>query len=204
MEKKQFAEVIGNCKGSGVYQIEKANDGAVMYYGSSFDLADAKNRHASNLRRGVYYNTNKEAMEHEFFEDNLIFRVVKNESDNDKMAKAEGDLINDSDTCCNAVYKITRSVTSNKNKISTWKRKKANMNDNNPRAIISLQQACEILWLKMNTKLKHREIANIYGGISTNLVSRVGTYRWLFIDAIKPDWYIKKSEITTTEDCCNL
>ena len=48
--------------------------------------------------------------------------------------------------------------------------------------------AGEVLWLKQNTNMKQKDIAEAYE-VSPSLVSSVGKSRWLSVQPIRPIWY---------------
>lgn len=195
-------EIKGNIYGMGCYSF-KDNTGKVLYIGSGM-MNDRLQNHEYYLKRGLYENTNKKVLQQEFEKDNLIFEVLHfsennseylNGTDSERMAIQEALEVLEQfyynmykDTCCNKIKRI-RKTSSSPNKMTTYKRKQANMGSNNPNCyVLTEETASEILWLKQNTKMKNKEIADIYK-CRANLISRVGKDRWLSVNKIKPSWY---------------
>lgn len=200
---------------AGVYAIKSKSDNKVRYIGSAVECNDAYSRHASNLKFGKYYRTNKEILERYFYNDDLIFTILRESASNNEIKlmdkKQKDDLqialsrlemfyinlyANMKDSCiCNAQFKVTKS-SSNKNKFSTYKRSQANQSINNPRysGKLSEEIVSYILFFKQ-LGYKNRHIVKILedNGIEfkmdTNYISRLGVDRYVAIKAIKPEWF---------------
>lgn len=71
------------------------------------------------------------------------------------------------------------------------KRSRITSGENNGHCtILNQKKANEILWLKLNTKMKYKDIAAMYE-CNPNMVSRIGKDRWVNSVEVKPSWYIE-------------
>lgn len=188
-------KVVGNIYGAGVYCI-KSMDGKILYIGSSWDMADAKQRHDHYLARNQYMFTKKgklmkkSVLQFEYNEKGLIFEVLidGNGMCDSELGELEQSLIKQyKNLICNTQKSVTRH-SSNGNTISTYRRKKSNLGNNNPNCKIKdTRIISEIIWLKMNG-YKPREIAKFYDDIKANYISLIGVTRWIHIMPIKPEF----------------
>ncbi|NMM64383.1 nuclease [Clostridium sp. P21] len=183
----------------GVYGI-KTMQGVVKYIGSALEVNDAYSRHRTNLINGDYYETNKHELQALFNQEDLIFYVIK-ECKRDDLDKEETKYIK---LYYKTIVNRDKKGKRRKNKSTpeeTLKRRQSNLGENNPHnTCLTEKDASEILWLKKNTKIKQKDIAQEYE-CSPNLVSRIGNDRWKSIESIKPTWLLEKLGIEKEVDC---
>ncbi len=188
-------KVVGNIYVSGVYYLETVDDGKVLYVGSSKECNDALSRHLYFLKRGLYKN--KPELQKEYDNCNLQFRVFKLSDNDEEMGRIEQECIHKHGlTNENIQTKVTRH-SSNKNKLSTWKRRAANMGSSNPNCKYDESIIAEILWLKLND-YKPVQIAEIYKDIPKEYISQIGIYKWINLEPMVPA-FIKEQEANKLE-----
>lgn len=195
---KKGIEVKGNIYGAGVYCLKTYND-EVLYVGSSIEINDALSRHLFNLKRNNYYDTNKRVLQLAYDRQDLVFEVLDYVYSNDEIKsmtreeKAEVQrylgLLEESyigeyeDTICNKQMSVTKSSSSN-NRVTTYKRRMANIGSKNPNNKYDEEIIANVLWLKVNG-YKPKEIAKIMAkigvDISTNYISMIGISKWIFV-----------------------
>lgn len=201
MENKMI--IKGNIYCAGVYGIRRKDSESYLYIGSSLEINDALSRHLYFLKRGLYANTNKAILQKYYDMGELTFEVVK-ESCHDKISemsikqkenlhkalsvleKMYIDLYKDS--ICNKQMSVKKH-SSNKNGITRFKRRKANLGNNNPNSKYNSEIIAEILWLKMNG-YKAKEIEKMYEdiGIKANYIYLIGVQKWIHLEPVKPDF----------------
>lgn len=183
----------------GIYGI-KTSQGIIKYVGGAEECNDAFSRHKSLLIAGDYYETNKHELQVLFNteQEDLIFYVIKECKENE-LDKEETKYIKlYSKTIVNSDKKGKRR-RSKSTPEETAKRRKVNLGEKNPHAIcLDDTEAAEILWLKQNTKIKQKDIAEAYD-IKPTLVSRIGKDRWCHVQPIKPIWFKEKYDIKENE-----
>lgn len=199
-------KIVGNIYVAGVYCF-KDKDGKVIYVGSSLECNDALSRHLYYLKRGLYEETNKSILQLKYDYNKLEFEIlhtsehdgsIKDMSNKEKedlqkalsvLEKMYIDLYKD--TICNKQRIVTKS-SSNKNALTTYKRRLANMGAKNPNVKYDEKMIAEILWFKLNG-YKPREIQEIIEdyynvNINSNYISNVGVQKWLNIKPLEPDF----------------
>lgn len=184
-------EKMGNVNVCGVYAIT-SKQGIVRYVGGAGECNDAYSRHKSKLINGEYAETNKHLLQVLFNTEDLLFTILEkcNESELDNVETKYIKLY--SKTIVNSDKKGKRR-RSKPTPEETERRRKANLGEKNPNCcVLTEETASEILWLKQNTKMKNKEIADIYK-CKDNLVSRIGRDRWLSVEPIMPSWYKEES-----------
>lgn len=186
---------------SGVYAIKQGEDLGVVYVGSATDLESRYSNHKSNLRNNKHpnkllqevFNLNGKLREFEFevLEYCDVKDLYKRELHYMKMFKNVG--------LCNRdrILTLEKKVRSGQ-EATEHKRKFKSMFSGvkNPNVKLTEQQVKEILYLKNQQKMSHKEIANHYG-VNANYVGRIGKDRWANVsDEVKPNWYIENKKIS--------
>jgi group I intron endonuclease len=176
---------------SGIYAITNTVNNRI-YIGSSNDISRRWSVHRSNLRKNKHGNKQMQEDYNNQSESDFVYSIL------------EECLQRDLFTCemkwnsfyCDKVYSV-RDILNPYKKIRRGKesaifkekRSKQVQGEKNPHnTLMSEKMASEVLWLKQNTKMTYKEIAEKYSINKTN-VFRVGYDRWLHSIAIKPDWY---------------
>lgn len=197
---KKGIEVDGNIYGAGVYCFITKESKEVLYVGSSLEMNDALSRHLFHLKKSNYYDTNKRALQLAYDREDLIFWVLDVCAESDyirncsKADKAEMQnylsILEEytidyyEETVCNLQKYVTKH-SSNKSKVTTYKRRMSNIGENNPNCKFSEDIIGNILWLKING-YKPREIAKIMAKIGVDIkdsyINQVGTARWIFAE----------------------
>lgn len=201
MENKM--QVKGNIYTAGVYYMKAIDTGKVLYVGSagmSEHINNALSRHLYYLKRGLYTTTNKVILQREYDNYNLMFEVMLNYDSisDEKLSDVEQAHIKlNKNTICNCQQSVTRH-SSNKNKLSTYKRQLANRNSNNPNNKYDENLIAEILWLKLHN-YKPKQIINLYKDNNEELpssqyISMIGISKWIYLEPIKPS-FIKDLEV---------
>ncbi len=193
--------VKGEVTVAGVYEMA-TKDGVILYNGSALEVNDALSRHLYSLKRGYYMETNKRPLQEAYDREDLVFYVIHVSAHNDEvrnmteqqkedLQKALGVLEQfnirlNKDTVCNSHMSVTKH-SSNKNKMSTYKRRMANRGTLNPNTKYSELIIAEILWLKLNG-YKPSEIVEYYKDINQKYISSIGITKWIHLEPIKPDF----------------
>lgn len=202
--------VVGNIYCYGIYCMKEHGENGKVYYVGSGEINDCLSRHLFYLKRGLYEGTNKVILQDKYDMDSLDFTVLheseskdnyKNFSKQQKedlqkaMSVLEEFYINlYKDTVCNTQMSVTRH-SSNKNSLSTIKRRHVNLDSNNPNAKHPEKIIAEILFLKLNG-YKPSQIHEIYKdmGIDKNYIYQIGISKWIFLEPIKPT-FIEEQEV---------
>ena len=206
MENK-LTRVEGNIYGMGVYAFIRETDNSVLYVGSGM-MNDRLSTHLYNLKRGLYFKTNKNILQEEYDSRNLRFEVLKFSENNSTYlngTKEEKEAIQKSletlenmyinlykDTVCNKMINFRKPRSSNKNRYSTYNRHEANRGSNNPNSKLPTKLIANIIWLKQNGyRAKH--IVNMVKeneGIDINnkYIYQIGVKKWIFTEPKKPSW----------------
>lgn len=198
-------KVEGNINGMGIYCFKDIN-GKILYVGSGM-MNDRLQTHLYNLKRGLYENSNKKVLQHTYNCENLIFEVVHFSENNTTYLNGtneERKAIQESletleqfyvnlykDTICNLHKKITKT-SSSPNRLTTYKRRKANLGSKNPNVKYSEKMISEILYLKQNG-YKPKEISKIIEDnykidIKRTYISKLGVEKWIHLEPSKPDF----------------
>lgn len=197
---KKGIEVDGNIYGAGVYCFITKESKEVLYVGSSLEMNDALSRHLFHLKKNNYYDTNKRALQLAYDREDLTFWVLNFAADSEyirdcsKKDKAEMQnyigILEEycidyyEETVCNLQKYVTKH-SSNKNKVTSYKRRMSNIAENNPNCKYSEDIIANILWLKING-YKPKEIAKIMSkigvDIKNNYISQIGTVKWIFTE----------------------
>lgn len=198
MSKKNL-EIVGNIYGAGVYCFA-TEDNEVLYVGSSLEINDALSRHLFHLKKSNYYDSNKRALQLAYDREDLVFCVLNFSADNEyirncsKADKAEMQnylgILEEyyidyyEETVCNLQKYVTKH-SSNRSKVTSYKRRMSNVGENNPACKYSEDIIANILWLKING-YKAKEIAKIMSKIGVdikdNYINNIGTTRWIFTE----------------------
>ncbi len=198
-------KVKGNINGMGIYCFKDIN-GKILYVGSGM-MNDRLQTHLYNLKRGLYENSNKKVLQHTYNCGNLIFEVVHFSENNTTYLNGtneERKAIQESletleqfyvnlykDTICNLHKRITKT-SSSPNRLTTYKRRKANLGSKNPNAKYNEKMIAEILWLKQND-YRPKEISKIIEDnykidIKKTYISSIGVQKWIHLEPSKPDF----------------
>lgn len=171
---------------SGVYAI-LIND-VIRYIGSASNLESRKSNHLSNLRHNKHSNKELQELFNEFGEEKFKFYALDycNKSSLYEMERQYMRIHADTIVNQQAINDTKKKVRRGKES-SNFKHKFSELmsGENNPNASITEQIAAEIIWLKQNTDMTHRAIAEKYG-ISKNIVSRTGRDRWMHVQPVEP------------------
>lgn len=198
MSKKNI-EVVGNIYGAGVYCFA-TEDNEVLYVGSSLEINDALSRHLFHLKKNNYYDSNKRPLQLAYDREDLVFCVLDFSAESDYIrmcSKADKEEMQNylsileeyyidlyEETVCNFQKTVTKH-SSNKNKVTSYKRRMSNIAENNPNCKYSEDIIANILWLKING-YKPKEIAKIMSKIGVDIknsyISQIGTVKWIFTE----------------------
>lgn len=198
--------VKGEINVAGVYEMA-TKDGVVLYDGSAIEVNDALSRHLYNFKRGYYMDTNKRPLQEAYDREDLVFYVIHKSAHNDEvrnmttqqredLQKALGviEQLNielNKDTICNKMKKVSKFTTS-PNKLTTYKRRNANLGSKNPNNRFDEKMISEVLWLKLNgykPKDIERLIKDNYNiDIRSSYISAIGVQKWIYLKEIKPDF----------------
>ena len=182
-----------NLNKSGVYAwyVDEGNESIVRYVGSAGSFESRKSSPLAILRKGKHRCNRLQDVFDELGEDKFKLVILE------KCAKKNLYILEQK------YQEIHKDTIYNKNKVRTLKKKvrrgKEASNhkkkfsemfsgENNPNCRISGIQAGEILFLKNNTKLKHKQIAEMYG-ISSSQVSKIGKIRWKNVEEVEVEGY---------------
>jgi group I intron endonuclease len=181
MSKKQ--KLIGK---SGVYGWFV--DGIIRYVGSAGNFESRKSNPLSNLRKGKHCNKRLQALFNEVGEDRFELVILEKCAKRDLyvLEKKYKDMYRDTVFNENNIIKLTKKIRRGK-EAANHKEKFRQLfsGERNPNVKITESQAGEILWLKLHTNLKHKEIGDMYG-VSTSQVSRIGKIRWVDVKPVEP------------------
>lgn len=209
--RNKIKNVIGNIQGLGIYCF-KAN-GKVLYVGSGM-MNDRLTNHLYHLKRNKYVGTNKAILQKYYDMEELEFEVLHFSKHNKEyldfniaqkedlfevlstLEKLYIDMYKD--TICNKQLRVS-CHSSNRNRSSTLRRRKANLGERNPNKKYSEELVENILWLKENTDLRNREIADLILDklaieISPMYVANLGETRWIQIQAKNTGLIVKDGE----------
>ncbi|NFK78275.1 endonuclease [Clostridium botulinum] len=184
-------KVQGNINGLGVYGF--TNDtGKVLYVGSGM-MNDRKQNHEYHLKKGNYKYNNKNILQEEYEKDDLTFKVLHFSINNSTYVNGtneERQEIQESlevleqfyynlyrDTCCNQIKKIHKWTTS-PNKISTEKRRRANIGENNPHNTKLTKQDVKEIKLKLKKGVKQVNLVEQYNVSPTHIWNIANGIRW--------------------------
>ncbi|AOY76903.1 GIY-YIG nuclease family protein [Clostridium formicaceticum] len=184
MEKQKLIGV------SGVYAIVVKENGekVVRYVGSGSNLESRKSNHWSRLRKGTHIKQLQELYD-KLGEDKFDLFILDtcNKSSLLELERLHKKIHEDTIWNINEIRdtkkKVRRGLEAVKHREMC---RELFSGSKNPNANIDETMAGEILWYKQNTDMKHREIAELYEGVSVNIVSRIGRDRWLHVTPIKP------------------
>lgn len=198
--------VVGNIYVAGVYALKDAN-GVIKYIGSGVNCNDRLSSHLYFLKRNGYHNSNKQEIQDIYDRGELTFEIIKVSTSNSDVANMNSEQkkkLQEALSVLEEVYinlhkntivncqKTVKKHTSNKDKLSTYKRRIANMGDKNPNNSFDKTLIANILFLKQ-IGLKPRHIIKLLEeqGIemSKTHISNIGIRKWVYLEPIKPDWY---------------
>lgn len=203
--KNLLKEVNGNIYGLGVYCF-KDEEGKIIYCGSGM-INDRLQSHLYNLKRGFYEDTNKDILQKKYNLGLLSFEVLhfsENNSEYLHMTDKEKQAVQKAlevmeqfyvnlyrDTICNKQMVVKKFSTS-PSRLSTYKRRMANIGNKNPNCLYDEKIIAEVLWLKLND-YKPKEISQLieenYGiDINSKYISAIGLSKWIHIEGKKPNW----------------
>ncbi|PSM59013.1 MULTISPECIES: GIY-YIG nuclease family protein [Clostridium] len=164
--------------------------------GSSKDCMRRKSNYLANLRNGRDDRVNKLMLEDfvNYGEQSFEFIILEECKVHDLFIRERyylEEIYDDvafynSNRVCKTVKDIKTGLRA--------KRHKENFSnimsgENNPNCTtLNQAKANEILWLKLNTNMKYKDIAELYG-CSPNLVSRIKKDRWMNSIQTRPSWY---------------
>jgi len=196
-------EIKGDIYCAGVYGMREKGSDKYLYIGSGLEINDCLSRHLYFLKRGLYADKKKAILQEKYDLQELVFEVIK-ESCHTKiseMSKEEKENLNKAlsvleqfyiemykDSVCNT-QKVVNRTSSNRDELSTIKRKRANIGSNNPNSRYNEMVISNILWLKMNG-YKAKEIEEMYKdiGIRGSYIYLIGAYKWIHLKPIKPSF----------------
>lgn len=203
---KNKMKTVGDIYTYGVYGIQ-TTEGKMVYVGSG-EINACMGRHLHFLKRGLYKDTNKAAMQKlydlgvlEFIviheseqKDNYkTFTIAQREQLDEAMSVLEQLYISIyRDTICNSHNTVKRH-SSNHDASTTDKRRKANTGELNPMNKYSEELISNILWLKENgykpqdilEMLIEHEVDN---NISKEYMSALGREKWIHLESKRPLW----------------
>ena len=204
---KNLMKTNGNIYVAGVYGMRVEGTEEYLYIGSGIEINDSLSRHLYNLKRGLYETTNKAILQEKYNLGILVFEVIKESEHSDSikdMGIKQKENLQEAlsvleklyidihkATICNCQMKVTKR-SSNKNSLSTFKRRKANLGSKNPSCLYTEIQICNVLWLKENG-YKVKEIKDIMDkefnlNMSANYIYSIGNTKWIHIISIKPSF----------------
>jgi hypothetical protein len=169
-------KVAGNIYCAGVYGIRTKEMKDYLYIGSAIEINDALSRHKHNLKNNKYNKGNKKVLQDKFDEgEQLIFEVIwtscfhsKNLNDEQKdalqeeLSVIEEFYINFYRICCNCQKSVTKH-SSNKDKLSTYKRQIANRGENNPHCTkLNKEKVKQIKIYQKNNTYNDKQLAEMY------------------------------------------
>ena len=173
---------------SGIYALvfEENNTEVIRYIGSTGDLESRKSNHLANLRNQKHNNEHLQTLFNEVGEDKLNFIVLEycNKSSLPEREEYYKQLHKDTIFNINNILKIKKKLrrgresANHKNKFSELM-----SGENNPNSKLMENDVGEILWLKENTNMKLKDIAEKYD-ISLSAVGNIGVRRWVGVKAI--------------------
>ena len=205
MENKMLMDVE-NVTVAGVYCMKIKDE--VLYVGSAIEINDALSRHLYYLKRGLYKNTNKKILQKYYDLRELHFDILwesiykrKDVLEMDFLEKEnlqkELSVLEEmyirlyKDTICN-MQKTVKKSSSNKNRYSTYNRHEANRGSNNPKNKYNADIIANVIWLKQKG-LKPKKIFELLLEQNINInkgyISNIGTYKWIYTEPKKPNWY---------------
>ncbi|HBI37940.1 MAG TPA: hypothetical protein DDY71_09875 [Spirochaetia bacterium] len=192
MSKKQ--KLIGR---SGVYGWYV--DGIIRYVGSAgYSFESRKSNPLATLRRGKHSNKRLQNMFNEVGEKRFELRILEKCAKKNLyvLEKHYKDLYKDTVFNERDIIKLTKKIRRGK-QAANHKQKFRELfsGEKNPMARLTEIQAGEILFLKLHTKLKHKEIGDLYG-VSASQVSRIGNIRWIGVKECIPAGYEVEVEET--------
>ena len=182
---KKNKSLIGN---SGIYAlvVEENNTEVIRYVGSASDLESRKSNHLSNLRKKKHKNEYLQSLFNEVGEGKFKFMVLERCNKSLLLEREKYYKQLHEDTILNI-----RDILNTKKKVRRG-RESSNLKhmfselmsgENNPNCRLSETEAGEILWLKQNTEMRLKEIAEKYN-ISPSQVGNIGVRRWIDVKAI--------------------
>lgn len=204
---KNKMEVRGNIYCAGVYEMY-TKEGIILYVGSGIECNDALSRHLYNLKRGLYFNTNKRTLQEAYDRNDLIFEVIHESAkaedvrsmemqEKEDLQKAlsvleEFNIKLNINTVCNKQKSVTKH-SSTKNKLTTYKRRLINTGTNNPNSKYDEVIIAEILYFKL-MGYKPKEIESLIGehykiNIKKSYISALGVQKWIYLEPKKPKWF---------------
>lgn len=194
--------IKGNVYVAGVYCLKNVETDEVLLVGSGIECNDRLSWYIYNFKRYLFEGTNKEPLQDIYDRESLCFEIlhesvhskkVKNMTDKEKEAlqKVLGtlemmyiDLYKD--TILNVHMSVTKH-SSNKNKLTSYKRSYSNRGSKNPNCRYDERIVAEILWLKLNG-YKKKEIAEQYKDVNEDYIPQLGFKKWVHLEPVKPDW----------------
>jgi len=184
-KKLKFEEKIG------VYALIDRVNNEFKYVGSG-DLESRESNHISLLRHGKHKNKGIQSLFNSIDERNLQFEIIEycDETDSLKKEKYYKKLLKDTVLNIREIHKTEKKIrTPEEKELHRQKWSEMFSGEKNPNCVkLSRVLAGEILWIKQNTNLKHKEIAEMYD-VSTSMVSRIGVRRWKDVLPVVPFTY---------------
>lgn len=183
------------CKINGVYLI-KNNITKRIRIGSATDIAKRFSHYKSQLANGL---GNKNMVEDvvNYGLDSFEF-IILEECSVEDLFKTEQKYMNLYSDCFDKDYGYNSNRVLKREKYirnleeqRAYKEKRSKITsgiNNGHCTTLNQEKANEILWLKLNTKMKYKDIAELYG-CSTNMVSRIMGDRWMESIPVAPASY---------------
>jgi len=172
---------------SGIYALvfEENHTEVIRYVGSTGDLESRKSNHLSNLRNQKHNLNRLQSLFNEVGEEKFKFVVLEycNKSSLPEREKYYKQLHIDTIFNINNIVKIKKKIRRGKES-SNLKNMFSDLmsGEKNPNSKLSENEAGQILWLKENTKMKLKDIAEKYK-VSLSSVGNIGVRRWI---GVKP------------------
>ena len=172
---------------SGIYALvfEENNTDVICYIGSTGDLESRLSNHMSNLRHQKHNNSCLQSLFNEVGEGRFEFTVLEYCNKSSLLEREDYYKKLHENTICNL-----NDINNTKKMIRRGKHSanfknlfsKLNEGEKNPNNRLSEKEAGMILWLKQNTKMKMKDIAEKFK-ISITHVCNIGVRRWV---GVKP------------------
>lgn len=183
------------CKINGVYLI-KNNVTKRIRIGSATDIMKRFSNYKSNLKNGIGNAMMVEDVVN-YGLDSFEF-IILEECSIDKLFEREAYYQNLYSDCFKKDYGYNSNRVRKREKYirsleeqREYKEKRSKITSgelNGHCTILTQDKANEILWLKINTDMKHKDIAEMYC-CNPNMVSRIGKDRWMNSIQTRPSWY---------------
>lgn len=175
---------------TGIYKLTNIITGSTRI-GSADNILKRFSTYKSEFKKGKTYSVMQEDY-NLYGADSFTYEIIEECSHEDSFKREQfwADIYKETNLYNhNKVVNTTRKVlTEEQKELKKVNRSRATSGEKNGNCSkLTEQKASEILWIKNNTPMKQREIAEMYE-ITSNLVSRIGRDRWINVIAKQPFW----------------